>query len=88
MPTDLPFAAAYLAAKQKVQEAAAANVSLNNLKQIGIAMHNYHDLNGKMPPAAVCDKTGKPLLSWRVLILPYVERGRALQAVQARRTVG
>ncbi len=37
-------------------------------------MHNYHDTNGSMPPAAVCDKTGKPLLSWRVLILPYVEQ--------------
>jgi hypothetical protein len=75
IPTDLPFTGAYLAAKQKVQEAAAASQSANNLKQIGIAMHNYADTTGSMPPAAACDKTGKPLLSWRVLILPYVEEG-------------
>lgn len=75
IPTDLPFASAYLAAKQKAQEAAAASQSSNNLKQIGIAMHNYADTMGNLPPAAVCDKTGKPLLSWRVLILPYVEEG-------------
>jgi hypothetical protein len=75
IPADLPFTGAYLAAKQKVQEAAAAMVSINNLKQIGIAMHNYHDTHGSFPPAAACDKTGKPLLSWRVLILPYVDGG-------------
>jgi hypothetical protein len=73
IPIDLPFASAYLAAKQKVQEAAAASQSSNHLKQIGLAMHNYADTMGNLPPAAVCDKTGKPLLSWRVLILPYVE---------------
>ena len=75
IPTDLPFASAYLAAKRKAQEAAAASQSANHLKQIGIAMHNYADTMGNLPPAAVCDKTGKPLLSWRVLILPYVEEG-------------
>jgi hypothetical protein len=75
IPTELPFTGAYLAAKSKVQEAAAASQSANNLKQIGIAMHNYADTTGSMPPAAACDKTGKPLLSWRVLILPYVEEG-------------
>jgi hypothetical protein len=75
IPTDLPFAGAYLAAKQKAQEAAAASQSSNHLKQIGLAMHNYNDTMGNLPPAAACDKTGKPLLSWRVLILPYVEEG-------------
>ena len=44
-----------------------------NLKQIGIALHNYHDDYGTFPPAYVVDETGKPLHSWRVLILPYVE---------------
>ncbi len=73
LPADLPFATAYLAAKQKTQQAAALQQSANNLKQIGLAMHNYHDANGSFPPAAVCDKTGKPMLSWRVLILPYIE---------------
>src|SRR5206468_8126418 len=59
----------------KVRQAAAASRSINNLKQIAIAMHSYHDTYNGFPPAAVCDKTGKPLLSWRVLILPYVEQG-------------
>ncbi len=34
----------------------------------------YETLNGTLPPAAITDKGGKPLLSWRVAILPYVER--------------
>jgi Protein of unknown function (DUF1559) len=37
-------------------------------------MHNYHDVNGRFPPAAVYSKDGKPLLSWRVLLLPYLEQ--------------
>jgi hypothetical protein len=35
-------------------------------------MHKYHSANRALPPAAVCDRTGKPTLSWRVLILPYI----------------
>jgi hypothetical protein len=46
--------------------------SQNNLKQIGIAIHNYHDTNNKMP-ADIVDKDGKAILSWRVLLLPYLE---------------
>ena len=45
--------------------------SINNLKQIGLALHNYHSANNKFP-ADVVDKDGKPLLSWRVRILPYL----------------
>src|SRR5262245_12118141 len=48
--------------------------SANNLKQIGLALHNYHDKNGVLPAAAIVDKKGKPLLSWRVAILPYIEQ--------------
>jgi len=35
-------------------------------------MHNYHDKYGRFPPAAVCGPDGKPLLSWRVLLLPFL----------------
>jgi hypothetical protein len=70
---DLQFVDAFLAAKKKAQEAAARATSSNNLKQIALAMHNYESANGTLPPAAVCDKKGKPMLSWRVLILPYIE---------------
>jgi hypothetical protein len=48
--------------------------SANNLRQIGIAMHVYHDAHGHLPPAVVTDKNGKPLYSWRVLLLPYFEQ--------------
>jgi RNA polymerase sigma factor (sigma-70 family) len=47
--------------------------SLNNLKQILLAMHNYESTYGEFPND-VTDKNGKALLSWRVLILPYIEQ--------------
>jgi len=75
LPADLPFGGAYTEAVVKVREAAARAQSQNNLKQLGLALHNYHDTHNAFPPAAVCDKTGKPMLSWRVLILPYIEAG-------------
>jgi hypothetical protein len=74
VPADLPFSLAYLTGKRKVKEAAARAQSSNNLKQIALALHNYASVMGSLPPAAVCDKTGKPMLSWRVLILPYIEQ--------------
>jgi hypothetical protein len=46
----------------------------NNLKQIGLALHNYHDVFGCFPPAYVADEEGRPLHSWRVLILPYLDQ--------------
>jgi hypothetical protein len=47
--------------------------SHTNLRQIVLACHNFSDTMGGMPAAAICDKAGKPLLSWRVALLPYVE---------------
>jgi hypothetical protein len=46
----------------------------NNLKRLAVALHDYEQAHGALPPAAVYDKDGKPLLSWRVLILPYLEQ--------------
>jgi hypothetical protein len=48
--------------------------SQNNLHQIGIALHIFHDVYKGFPPAAMCDRQGKPCLSWRVAILPYIEQ--------------
>jgi len=45
----------------------------NNMKQIALAMHNYAQVNRCFPPAYVADKNGKPLYSWRVLLLPYID---------------
>jgi hypothetical protein len=44
----------------------------NNLKQIGLAMHRYHDKHRAFPTAAIYGKDGKALLSWRVALLPYL----------------
>jgi hypothetical protein len=49
--------------------------SENNLKQIGLAMHNYHDTYGNLPTNTV-NKAGKPILSWRVHILPFIEEDK------------
>ncbi|MBY0229411.1 MAG: DUF1559 domain-containing protein [Gemmataceae bacterium] len=46
----------------------------NNLKQLVLAFHNHEATFGKLPAQAICDKAGKPLLSWRVAILPYLEQ--------------
>ena len=46
----------------------------NNLKLIGVALHTYHDAYKSLPPAYTTDEDGKPLHSWRVLILPYLEQ--------------
>jgi hypothetical protein len=79
IPAALPLGPAAGEAVAKVKAAAARSRSFNNLKQIAIALHSYHDAMGSLPPAAVVDKTGRPLLSWRVLILPYVEQGPLYQ---------
>lgn len=45
----------------------------NNFKQVMLAMHNFHSAYNKLPAPAITDEDGKPLLSWRVAILPFVE---------------
>ncbi|HZL89302.1 MAG TPA: DUF1559 domain-containing protein [Pirellulaceae bacterium] len=46
----------------------------NNLKQFAIALLSYHDRYGTLPPAYVADQNGRPMHSWRVLILPFMEQ--------------
>jgi len=62
-----------LPAMRSSREAARRAQCTNNLKQIGLAIHNYHGANDSLPTAAITDKNGRPLLSWRVAILPYLE---------------
>jgi hypothetical protein len=45
----------------------------NNLKQIAIALQLYHDEYGSLPPAYMADASGKPIHSWRILLLPFLE---------------
>jgi prepilin-type N-terminal cleavage/methylation domain-containing protein/prepilin-type processing-associated H-X9-DG protein len=71
-------------AVQKVREAAARAQCQNNLKQIGLALHNYHDSNKRFPPSATADilpwKTPPTApdanwgSSWMIFILPFVEQ--------------
>ncbi|HVK08291.1 MAG TPA: DUF1559 domain-containing protein, partial [Gemmataceae bacterium] len=59
-----------LPAVQKIREAANRASCSNNLKQIGLAVHNYHDTVGTLPPLRVTNNT----VTWFVLIMPYMEQ--------------
>ena len=63
-----------LPAVQSAREAARRMQCVNNLKQITLALHNYHDAYKSFPPAYTVDANGKPLHSWRTLLLPYLEQ--------------
>lgn len=63
-----------LPARRSAREAGRRSQCTNNLKQIGLALHNYHDKYHCLPPAYTVDLEGKPLHSWRTLILPWLEQ--------------
>jgi hypothetical protein len=54
--------------------------SINNLKQIVLALHNYHDTYGQFPPAFIVGPDGKPWHSWRVLLLPFMDAADTYKA--------
>jgi hypothetical protein len=63
-----------LPAVQAAREAARRQTAMNHLKMIMLAHHNYADRErGTFPPHAIYSADGKPLLSWRVSLLPYLE---------------
>ncbi len=62
-----------LPAVQKVREAANRAQCQNHLKQIGLALHSYHDAYRKLP----ADRIANDWITWAVLILPYIEQGAA-----------
>lgn len=64
-----------LPAVQAAREAARRTNSMNNMKQILLAMHIYHDAMQKFPDARARNADGKLMLSWRVALLPYLEEG-------------
>jgi prepilin-type N-terminal cleavage/methylation domain-containing protein/prepilin-type processing-associated H-X9-DG protein len=77
-----------LPAVQKVREAANRSKCANNLKQIGLAMHHFHDARGYLPPGAV-SKPGTPWTvpspswSWGTLLLAYIEQQNMYNALNA-----
>jgi Protein of unknown function (DUF1559) len=52
------------------------SMCVNNLKQVSLALYNYHERFGSFPPAYIPDASGRPMHSWRVLILPFLEEQR------------
>jgi prepilin-type processing-associated H-X9-DG protein len=66
-------------ALRPARQAALRTQCVNNEKQIALAVHNYISRHGNaFPPAYTTDKAGQPLLSWRVLILPFLDQEQAL----------
>ena len=63
-----------LPAVAKARQAATRTQSMNNLKQLGLAMHNYADVNKTFPPAVLYGPDGKTPYSWRVALLPYLDQ--------------
>jgi hypothetical protein len=59
---------------ESARSAAARSMAMNQVKQLGLAMHNYYDVYKSFPLPGTKDATGKPLLSWRVHILPFIEQ--------------
>ena len=57
------------------RRAARRSACSGTICQITVALHNYHDHYGCFPPAATTDAQGRPMHSWRVLLLPYLEHG-------------
>src|SRR5438105_4897119 len=90
-----------LPAVQKVRDAASRIRCTNNLKQIGLAMHSYHDSNGTLPAAVynyrinATTMNSNPRLadkrlwkSWMAEILPYVEQGPLAKDTEAKEVLG
>src|SRR5262245_53896652 len=64
-----------LPAVQKVREAANRASCQNNLKQLGLACHNFHGVQNALPPS----KTADTYASWAAIILPYLEQDNAFR---------
>ncbi len=61
---------------------AAHSQASNHLRQLVIAMHNYFDVHQRFPARAILDGNGKPLLSWRVELLPFLGHQRLYDLIR------
>jgi prepilin-type N-terminal cleavage/methylation domain-containing protein len=71
-----------LPAVQKVRESAARTQTINNLKQIGVAMHNFHDQNNKLPLGGITWSYNPLDWCWAFQILPMIEQGNLYTGVK------
>ena len=73
-------------AVNRTREAAARSSCKNNLRQIGLTFHNYHDANGSYPTATMPNSDLAPdeRLSWMVMIVPYVECGNLYSDIKKK----
>ncbi|WP_417389321.1 DUF1559 domain-containing protein [Gimesia sp.] len=75
-----------LPAVQQAREAARRNSCKNNLKQIGLALHNYHDSFTSLPPGSIVWYNGSRYnghgWTWHASILPYLDQGNLYDAIQ------
>jgi prepilin-type processing-associated H-X9-DG protein len=60
----------------KLRDASQRQASGNNLRQIGMAMHNFGSTHGRLPAGVQQTKDGRPALSWRVTLLPYLDQDK------------
>src|SRR5262245_9832127 len=79
-----------LPAVQKIRDAASRLRCQNNLKQIGLALHNYHDVNNGFPAGvynyqvtATSEKDNRLWKSWMAMIMPYIEQDNLWRATEA-----
>ncbi|MCM2372365.1 DUF1559 family PulG-like putative transporter [Aporhodopirellula aestuarii] len=85
LPVMCVCAGLLLPAVQAAREAARRMSCSNNIKQIGLAMHNYHSIYNSLPPAYTVDANGNPLHSWRTLLLPYMEQQALYEQIDLTR---
>lgn len=71
--TGLVLFALILPAIQQAREAARRTQSRDNLHNLGLAMHNYHDVYGRLPPGGVVDEAGKGHHGWHTQLIPYID---------------
>ena len=68
-----------LPAVQQAREAARRTQCKNSLKQIGLALHNYHETNGTIPPGVVSAAPSYINVGWAVYLLPYIDNAPVYQ---------
>jgi hypothetical protein len=81
----LLLAALLLPAKRSAREAARRNQCMSQMKQMALALNTYAEAHGSFPPAYTTDENGKPLHSWRTLILPYMEEAELFKSIDLKK---